>query len=62
MTTDITERPARQQSKPEAEDIFEPHILAQYDPKVVKYIVDLAGAGIPAIRKCQAFDVTRSIR
>lgn len=30
----------------QAEDIFEPHLLAQYDPEVVKYVVKNTAAGI----------------
>lgn len=30
----------------EAGDIFEPHLLAQYDPEVVKYVLKNAAAGI----------------
>ncbi|KAI1390337.1 alpha/beta-hydrolase [Hypoxylon trugodes] len=31
-----------------AEDIFEPHVLAKYDPEIVKYILKVRAAGAPA--------------
>ena len=34
-----------------AEDIFEPHLLAKYDPAVVDYIVKSAQAGAPEQHK-----------
>lgn len=30
-----------------AEDVFKPHILAKYDPEMVKYVLETKAAGIP---------------
>ncbi|XXG93814.1 hypothetical protein Hte_000063 [Hypoxylon texense] len=31
-----------------AEDVFKPHILAKYDPEMVKYVLEAKAAGVPA--------------
>ncbi|KAL7628548.1 hypothetical protein AAE478_000063 [Parahypoxylon ruwenzoriense] len=42
--------PAGTQPKKEikAEDVFEPHLLAKYDPEVVKYVLKARASGAPA--------------
>jgi hypothetical protein len=52
----IPERPRQQEEQPPkkeivAEDVFEPHILAKYDPEAVEIILRVARLGAPPLHK-----------
>lgn len=46
MAENTTKPEGGQAATVKAEDLFEPHMLAQYDPEVVKYVVQTAQEGV----------------